>query len=236
MAPMSGKTKSEALFEAFCDRCRIQYNRVCTGEGKTPDYDICIKGRKVVVEVKQFDPNPEDIAAEKELAEKHCVVYGKGQPGDRVRKKITEAGPQISSRARGKYPSILVLYDNVPVALNAAGYNILVAMYGLEKYVFAVSRDPSKPLSIIDHRFGPEKKMTEEYNTSISAIGVLREAPGGKTEMHIYHNVFAAVELHPSLFAGLPVEQYVLEDKLEGRFRQWIKVVPGTDPETNTRD
>jgi len=78
------RTLSEQLFETYCDRRRIRWRRVVEGNSRTPDYEVFLPHRKVIVEVKETTPNPEEQRAAKELEQKGFAV-GSITPGDRVR-------------------------------------------------------------------------------------------------------------------------------------------------------
>ncbi len=113
---MVNKTESEKLFELFCNQHGIKCFRIPTKskqQEKTPDYDIWVSGQQIVVEVKQFDPTQEEVAMYK-TSEEHEFAHGPlGTPGTRVRKAINEKASQIRIRAKGKYPSILIIYTTV---------------------------------------------------------------------------------------------------------------------------
>src|SRR5512145_294515 len=50
-------TISETLFEALCDARGIPCRRIPVGDQSTPDYEIVLGLERVIVEVKQLDPN-----------------------------------------------------------------------------------------------------------------------------------------------------------------------------------
>jgi hypothetical protein len=54
------KTRSEQLSESFCELRGIRCRRVAEGTVPTPDYDIFVPRRKIVVEVKEFTINKEE--------------------------------------------------------------------------------------------------------------------------------------------------------------------------------
>ena len=112
---MIEKTESEILFERFCANKGIGFEKVLEGKKPTPDYDIFLEHKKVIAEVKQIDPNKDDLRAEKELRDNQFTLIG-CVPGKRVRNKIGSAGPQIRSRTEGKHPSIIILYNNMFIA------------------------------------------------------------------------------------------------------------------------
>ena len=82
-------TQSEQLFETYCAANRIRYKRIATSEQRTPDYDIFLPRRKVVVEVKEITPNAEERAADAIRAGQFAVTSL--TPGERIRKKIADA-------------------------------------------------------------------------------------------------------------------------------------------------
>jgi len=51
------KTKSENMFEQFCNELSIKCNRIEEAKEKRPDYEVVINSTKMLVEVKQIDPN-----------------------------------------------------------------------------------------------------------------------------------------------------------------------------------
>jgi len=55
-------TVSEQLFRRFCDVNNIECRVVPTAAARTPDFTIVVDGTEVLCEIKQIDPNPDDIA------------------------------------------------------------------------------------------------------------------------------------------------------------------------------
>jgi hypothetical protein len=84
---MSDLTESEALFEEYCESNGIPCYRIKEDDSRTPDYEIFDDDKKIIVEVKQIEPNSDDETALQELKEDGfgSVSY---VPGHRVRKKI----------------------------------------------------------------------------------------------------------------------------------------------------
>jgi hypothetical protein len=77
--------------------------------------------------------------------------------------------------------------------------------------------------------------MTEEHNTSISAIGVLFATGPNTIVLHVYHNKFAAVPLAPKLLAKYRIRQFKLEDDIPGNTAQWQEVVLRNEPQQASR-
>jgi len=224
---LSRKTVSEKLFERFCEENGIQYNQIkppTTSHTQSPDYEIQTDTGTVIVEVKQFDPNKEDRRVAKQLQERgYSDAFG-GEPGARVRLKIQSGVKQLKARSRGRFPTILVLYNNVP--FNDRGidpYEIKTAMYGLEKYDVAVD-SPRSSVSVVDCGFGPKRKVTPSSNTSLSAVATLHGDPDSDLALVIYHNVHAARPLDWRCLLGPKIVHYTLEEKETRSFQDWRRL------------
>ena len=54
--------------------------------------------------------------------------------------------------------------------------------------------------------------MTEDANTSISAVALLCVPAPNQMLLQVFHNRYAAIPLNPTLLTGPEVMQYVLRD------------------------
>jgi hypothetical protein len=219
------KTQSEKLFEDCCANAGLACTRISEEASRTPDYELTIDGQRIVVEVKEFSRNKDEQESDRLLSERGYGSVLSNTPGDRVRKKITDSSAQIKARTQGTYPSILVLFDRGQIAGHLDPYNIRVAMYGLEQIHIAVPRVPSVSPYATGMSYGPKRKMTEEDNTSISAIGVLFTPGLSKIGLHVYHNRYAAVPLDSTLLARHGIRQYELEGDLSANTAKWKELV-----------
>ena len=208
------KTISELLFEDYCKRVGIDCTTINEeGSAKTPDYELVIEDQKIIAEVKEINKNKEERESDRLLEERGYGNVLRGTPGARVRKKITAASAQIKARTADRHPGILVLFDNGQIAGHLDQHHIMTAMYGLVVVDMAVPRDSSVSPYSIGTRLGPNKKMTEDTNTSISAIGTLTvQRPERRIELQIYHNRHAAVSVKPELLTRRGIAQYHLEN------------------------
>ncbi|SRR5713226_4923477 len=217
------KTESEIALEEFCDANGIHWERIPTEDAaglKTPDYYIYSFGEQVAAEVKEIQPSPDEREQERHLKEKGWSTFG-ATPGARARAIIGTAGKQLRAKAKGTCPAMVVLYNpSFLLRHHTEPYAIRVAMYGLDAVVLGLPADMQQSPYLIDRKSGPKRKMTEEHNTSISAVAALQ----GR-ELWIYHNVFAAIPLKPGLFRGLPVRQFTLQEKRTGEFSEWKEIV-----------
>jgi len=174
-----------------------------------------------LVEVKQFDPNPEEIKLQKQLEDRGWTDVFGGEPGAKVRLKIQSAGKQLKSRGAGSVPSMVVLYNNVSISRRGTHpYEIKTAMYGMEKIDLSIASDISTGTSVKDRGFGPKRKMTPSSNTSISAVAALYSG----LEMYVFHNIYAAMPLNIHSFQGEKIKHYAISDKVLGQFQEWQEI------------
>lgn len=191
------KTESELLFEALCSLCDLPAERLVEAGTKgnpTPDYSI--RGhlnRSIVAEIKQFDPNDEELEALERVKAGRVGTVGT-EPGKRIRSVINPAGRQLKARSRGQLPALLVLFNNTGCSLHTKPHAVLTAMRGLDVVPVEVPADPQIPPKFLPMRPGPKKKLTADCNTSISAIAVLHDTDDGP-QLIVFHNRFAAVPL-----------------------------------------
>lgn len=211
-------TESEILFCRFGKSQgwrieRIDEHSVAHGS-KVPDFLIRLgDGAGVIVEVKQFDPNPEERKA---AQGRGSGVLG-GKPGQRLRQVITKANEQLKALGQPD-PGMVVVYNRTPCSLHDDFYAVLTAMRGLDVIEYHVPAEGS-PVPIRE-RPGPGKKLTREMNTSVSCIAVLRElfnglpvpfglgGPDPEHDLVVYHNPCAKHPLDPSSLIGSRVTHY----------------------------
>jgi len=212
----------------------IAWERIPETATKTPDYELTILDQRIIAEVKEVDRNQEEIESDRLLAARGYGNVLSDTPGDRVRKKIDRSSAQIKARAMGKYPSIMILFDRGRLFGHIDPYNIRVAMYGLEQIHIALPPLGSASPYATGMSYGPKRKMTQEYNTSISAIGALWTPGPNQMELLVCHNKFAAIPLDPQLFGSHGIEQLELDEETAGTTAKWKSVVAAI-PEQSRR-
>ena len=222
------KTESENKFEIFCKKSGIEFYKVPEEYTKTPDYELLINQQKIIVEIKEIQPNKEDLESKKILSKTGTGNVLSCTPGDRVRKKISVAGPQLKALSKGTYPTILILYDLVNEGRGVVGhlepYNILVGMYGLEQVHINVPEDKNISPYSTGMSLGPKWKMSAQHNTTISAIGVLYENSNNETGLIIYHNKYASNPLNPELLIIDQISQFTLKTTIIGSIPKWKQI------------
>ncbi|MDE0002092.1 MAG: hypothetical protein OXQ29_05320 [Rhodospirillaceae bacterium] len=233
-AEEQGRPVSELLFEDYCTRAGIQWERIREQHGKTLDYELVVDDQMIIAEVKEITKNKAERESDQLLRERGYGEALRGKPGARVRKKIMDSSPQIKARTAGRHPGFLVLYDDGRIAGHLDRYHIMTAMYGLEVVHVTVPQDPSARPYATGGSFGPNKKMTNNTTTSISAIGALVvTAPDGVIELHVYHNLFAAVPIDPALLARRGIQQC----RIDLDNRRWVELrqINGLRPSQQNR-
>jgi hypothetical protein len=229
MKSTNHKTKSEELFERFCDENSIRYLRIGTKPKnglKTPDYEVQLMGHNVIVEVKQFNPNKEDKKLIDNFLKKGSTGIHGDEPGKRTRKAIEDAMPQLRQLAKGVYPALLVLFDNIPcLRFNkpTESYNIKTAMHGLECVKIGFQRDGMSPPVVIDRGRGGKRKVDPGHNTTLSAIMTMEEN-GNRIIARCYHNPYASIKIAPEWIRNENTRHYRLGAKQRIEFQEWIEI------------
>jgi hypothetical protein len=181
------KTKSEALFEAFCALKQVAWKPVPTESDPTPDYCVTIPEIGLVyVEVKQIDA---DSNFGGRLGSMTRVV------GDHVRAKISESRKQVQIGAKSGFPSILLIYNNLDPSqkFGTEQHDFISAMYGELTVTLTAGR-------ISDSFQGRNAMLRQSHNSSYSAVGHLCDVKG-EPQIQLYENVFAQI---PIDFGRLP--------------------------------
>ena len=202
-------TKSELLFEKFCQVRCIRYERISPGASKTPDYGIYVDETKIIIEVKEIDANADEKQKIKEFDAQGTISI-KSRLGKRIYDKITDAAGKFKDSVLNGHPSVLVLYNKVRLYKHTSPGDILAGMYG--RLYFPVFGNPGESLKIGEIKSGPKKKMTPDINTSISAVGVLEESSSGDPHFSVYHNFHAKVHLDPLLLSRFSIKSYWVND------------------------
>lgn len=183
---MTIKTKSETIFEGFCNSNDLQCEKIPEGEQPTPDYMVVLNAQTVIVEIKQIDED-----------DKFTEVGNSRIVGNHVRAKINEARKQVKAALKDHLPAILLIYNNLdPMQrFGTEQHDFIAAMYGETTVVF----NPNDH-SITDSFHGRNQSLREKKNTSFSAVGFLYQTTKGPI-VRIYENVFAENKLN---YSSLP--------------------------------
>lgn len=213
------------LFEAFCREHGIMFSPVPEALDRRPDYELKIDGHLILAEVKQLDPNKEELAAIKRQARGEQVILS-SEPGGRLRGAIHSANKQFKALLKVRpvpIPTILVVYNNTPCALHTEAYAVMTAMRGLDVVDVEVPVDRGERPRFVGSGPGPKRGMQPTKNRSTSTIGVLTDVDS--IHLDVYHNEHAVSKLVPSLLRFPGVKQFRLpEGSLSSFETQWREV------------
>lgn len=218
------RTKSEALFEAFCQQANVPCRRIPTDRRPTPDYELECGGERIIAEVKQLDPTPSDLEREKLISAGVVQAYG-DEPGRRVRLQIDSAKTQLKRQTGGAVPGILVLFNNIPTRdVLTDPMFVMIAMYGQIGVPVEAPVDPA-----VRPTFGPlrhlgKRRMTPVHNTSVSAVCVLQGVENGEIRLTFYHNCFATRPFDPEWLRRPTVLHYSARQDESSAFSFWDAV------------
>ena len=178
---MTSKPEAESLFESFCDKYEISWQKVSVEKNPTPDYIVLLNGQSIYFEVKQIDKDNNFMA---------CGNISSRITGAHIRQKILDSRKQIQVGAKHKTPSILLVYNNLdPMQLfGTEQHDFITAMYG---EMTAELKDNG----IVGSYHGRNSLLRDDRNTSFSAVGYLRRSPTGPV-VRLYENAFARNSLN----------------------------------------
>ncbi len=230
------KTESELLFEELCTGHHVQWVKLPRLQNtKQPDYELMLGEQRIVVEVKQINPNAEDKAYHDAL-ERHGHASQLRNPDTvarRVRNHINESRPQLREylNRHPETPTLLVLYDNARNQYTDS-YTIQVALHGWEQVTFEVGGEAP---AVVERGFGKRnnKTLRPNANDHLSALATIHECWEIESHerflsMQFYHNHFAAVQFSPQWWLHPRLAHYALEEKVAGAFQNWARIdTPG---------
>ncbi|HYC73145.1 MAG TPA: hypothetical protein VEB66_18180 [Opitutaceae bacterium] len=150
--------------------------------------------------------------------ERECTYWG-GAPGERVRKKISDANRQLKNSGEGLNPTILLLANFTAYEEVCDHQAMSVAMFGDEYALISSEVAPEGGAKVLKRWHGGNKRMTRAHSRSISAVGCMDQRDG-IVALRLYHNPFAQVPLDTS-FGGRNVLNFVAEADPERQFVRW---------------
>jgi len=198
---------SEALFEQLCSSRNVRCEPIPTGRGRTPDFAIHIGSIRVVVEIKQIDPNREDLEKMEALGSGEAI--GRYVP-NRFRTKLKNVSQQLTAAARSGTPTLLVVYDNTPFKMYSSHSDVVQALLGHQSVTVRFPTERGAKPTVSDPFFGGNRGLTSHQNTSVSAVAVLDGGPSAAPSLRAYHNPYATVVLRPELLENLGAVQPLL--------------------------
>ncbi|MBZ5560707.1 MAG: hypothetical protein LAO77_25925 [Acidobacteriia bacterium] len=204
---MSKRSFSEALFEEFCSTHGVPCEPIPAELVRTPDFAIRLGAARVVCEIKQIDPNAEDLAELNEVNSGNAT--GRFVP-NRLRSKLKNVSGQLKAACLSGFPTLLVVYDNTPFKMYSLHFDVVQALFGAHSVLVTVPKQPAGETMVSEPFFGGNRGLTPHQNTSVSAVAILDGGPRSERSLRVYHNPYAMVVLRPELLHTLAVQQCVL--------------------------
>jgi hypothetical protein len=218
------KTISEILFENICNKQGLSYSPIVREGTRTPDYLLTIRNTDIIVEVKQLDPNKKDKERYETIKKGRRAIAFFTDDKTRVREKIKIASKQLRRYAKGKKPSILILYDNTHGFSGLDGYGILTAMYGDESIPIFVDENHELEPFAGPAKFGGGRRFTRNEKNYISAIGMIKFIFTDEPEILLFHNIYAERPIDPFDAVFLASKQFTISKGDPNVFREWTEI------------
>jgi hypothetical protein len=207
---MRQRTFSEQLFEEFCLSNGVTYAKVPVCRQRTPDYEIILSGSVIACEVKEINPNRDDL---KELAAVKVGQISGRYVRNRLRGLLKRVSMQLKAPSQTNRATLLVVYDNTPFKSYTKHAEVVQAMFGCYSITVQFLQDTDSTPQVSPLFFGGNRGLSPSHNTAVSAIGILDGGPTARPlTLRLYHNPYARVRLVPALFLSLPVSHVVLPD------------------------
>ena len=181
-------------------------------------------GLEIAVEIKQIDPNRDDIEFEKNLSEGRFAVSRSITPGRRIRAKLGVADSQLREYSKGSTPTMVVIFDTTTSMAYTDPYNVKVGMFGLDAISLAVPRELQQEPYLAGYRSGGRRTLTEDMNTSISAVSMLFQITKHPPYLIAYHNHFGRVVIDPECLRPVVKRQFRLSEPDGRHIPDWIEV------------
>ena len=201
---MSVRTVSEQLFEQHCDTRSIARERIDEDGKKVADYRLPLSIGEIVAEIKQLDPNKDDLA--REALPSGTLTGMVVSPARRVRGLLASAYLQIKPYASKGIPGIVVCYNNAGFLTYIDNFTVTRAMLGGTAVRLAL--DQAGVIRHVGQQFTGGRTATRNTCRGLSAVCVLSTPARDKTKLVAYHNPYASNPIAPSALTVLADEQY----------------------------
>jgi len=214
---VSNRTISEIHFEKLCANRGVVCEHIPESTTKSADYRVSLGSTTLITEVKQLDPNDEN--------KKFGEVWGTPQspgavaPSDRVQGLLDDGYSQIKRSSEGKWPTMIVVYNNSGEWNWIDTFTVAKAMFG--SYGIVLGLQPDQTIDEIGRGYLGQRKVTKDTFRSLSAVGVLKHTGLDVLELCCYHNPFANVPIEPILLAKLANAQYIHPNPHDRGFVPW---------------
>jgi hypothetical protein len=171
---MMPKTRGEEVFEEYLNGLGLKFAYEPSIGERHPDYLVQTRAGEVLCEVKDFEPNEDELAEMQAVVEgRHNTVGSRAIPFARIQLKIRAARNQLRE-FKGKYPCLVVLFD-ASAQVHLIDFTVLGAMYGKTMISVPIVRDNDAREAEASVVFERESRyLTRTSNTTVSAVAILQ--------------------------------------------------------------
>ena len=210
---MTVETLSEALFKRHCGARGVVFRRIEEDGGKVADFELSLESGIAVAEIKQLDPNEQDLAREAAMREGQV---GSGlAPAGRLRSLLGSAYSQIKPYAVRGIPAMVVCYNNAGILTHLDNFTVTRAMFGGMAAYIALGSDGY--IHHVGQGFTGQRKVTRNTCRGLSAVCVLSTPTRDTTRLVAYHNSYATNPLPPAALRKLADCQFGYNDPHAGK-------------------
>jgi hypothetical protein len=130
-----------------------------------PDYEMTLSTGAILVEVKQLEPNAQDLEMLATL--RAGKVAARWVDMGEARLPIMEGVKQLRPHAKGRKPALVVLYDTIGMTGHLDPYSIAFSLYGPEKVHYDVPHSPAQDVTFSGMSRGGRSVATSQLCIAI---------------------------------------------------------------------
>ena len=201
----------ESFLKEYFDQVNIPYTEIPRSKvknKKTPDFQICVFDKKVIIETKEFECGKSDVP----FSRGRGFFTAPQPPGmNKIREKLRECSDQF--KECGNEITLCVLCNARGILIDLDTQIVGMAMFGDIQICLSARND--HPVRFEYGRNGVSQISRKENGSLISAVAILETYPNQKEfywRLRIIHNPYARIPLPIKIFNGRFDEEWIYED------------------------
>lgn len=211
---------AETIFEKYCTRNGIRFDKISRiNNQRTPDYKIFGSSVEILTEVTSINTNSEERKILEKLKTKPLAYWPNTE--NKLRRKINDKANQIRAYANNNNLTLIVFFDNRGKLASLNSDDFRFAMYGNDSISFLYDESGKHEPILKGNYFGGDRRMTDEYNTTISGLGHLKILSNDEIELDLYHNHFAQNPIPADIASIFFDNQFKIDSPFEGEQSNW---------------
>jgi len=211
---------AETIFEQYCNSKGIRFDKIPRIQNqRTPDYRIFDSSVVILTEVTSLNTNSEERKILEELKYKPLAYWPNTE--NKLRRKINDKADQIRSYAKNCDLTLIIFLDNRGKLASLNSDDFRFAMYGNDSISILYDKTGKHEPIFNGDYFGGDRRMTDEYNTTISGVGHLKVLPKNEIELDLYHNYYTQNPIPTEIASIFFDNQFKIESPHEGDQSNW---------------